>query len=167
MSPEASETHANEAERVADQLERAFEGDAWHGPSISEILADVPAALAAARPLPAAHSILEIVLHMTAWQRTVRERLEGKPLQALPDDENWPRRAELSESDWAEVVCELRKEYELLRSHALNWSGRDLGGTTEGGRYTVYEMLHGIVQHSLYHAGQIALLKKAVGETPR
>ena len=61
---------------------------------------------------------------------------------------------------------QLRAEYELLREEALRWRGRDLGEPTEGQRYTVYEMLHGVLQHDLYHAGQIAILKKAapVGE---
>jgi uncharacterized damage-inducible protein DinB len=27
-------------------------------------------------------------------------------------------------------------------------------------QYSIYEMLHGIIQHDLYHAGQIAILKK-------
>jgi hypothetical protein len=30
----------------------------------------------------------------------------------------------------------------------------------EGAHYTFYYMLQGVVQHELYHAGQIALLKK-------
>ncbi len=58
---------------------------------------------------------------------------------------------------------DLRKEYELLREEALRWEDRDLGATPEGERYTVYEMLHGVLQHGLYHAGQIALLKKGAG----
>ena len=161
MSTEATQTHTTETERIADQMERAFEGDAWHGSSISEILADISAEQAAAHPLPEAHSIWEIVLHTSVWQRTVRERLQGRPIDSLPDDEDWPRVADASASAWTEAVRELRSEYELLRDEALKWRDRDLRETTEGQRYAVYEMLHGVVQHNLYHAGQIAVLKKA------
>jgi uncharacterized damage-inducible protein DinB len=150
-----------ETERIVDQMERAFEGDAWHGSSISEILADIPAEVAALRPQPDAHSIWEIVLHTTVWQRTVRQRLEGRPIASLPDEEDWPRVTDASPSAWAEAVRDLRAEYELLRTEALQWSDSDLGETTEGQRYTVYEMLQGVIQHNLYHAGQIAILKKA------
>ena len=153
-----------EVDNIADQMERTFEGDAWHGPSISEVLGNVGAEEAAVRPLAAAHTIWEIVLHMSVWQRTVRERLEGRPLVALPDDEDWPPVIEFSEAAWAEAVLELRNEYELLRQEALRWSDEDLGRTTEGYRFTVYQMLHGVVQHGLYHAGQISLLKKAAAE---
>ena len=150
-----------EADKIADQLERAFEGDAWHGCSISEILADITAEVAAAHPLPGVHSIWEIVVHTTVWQRTVRERLQGKPIAELPDHEDWPLVTDTSCEAWAEAIRELRTEYELLREEALLWRDRDLGETTQGQRFTVYEMLHGVVQHGLYHAGQIAALKKA------
>jgi uncharacterized damage-inducible protein DinB len=161
MSSRSTRIRAAEAEQIADQLERAFEGDAWHGPSISEILADVSAEQAAARPLPETHSIWEIVLHVTAWQKTVRERLQGRPMTSLPDEVDWPRPADTSAAAWAEAVRDLRAEYERLREETLRWSDRDLGETTKSRRYTVYEELHGVLQHGLYHAGQIAILKKA------
>jgi len=155
---------SKEADKIADQLERAFEGDAWHGSSISEILTDIPAETAAAHPLPGVHSIWEIVLHTTVWQRTVRERLQGKPIAELPDHEDWPPVTDSSCDAWAEALRDLRTEYELLREEALQWRDRDLEETTEGQRFTVYEMLQGVVQHGLYHAGQIAVLKKAAAE---
>jgi uncharacterized damage-inducible protein DinB len=151
---------ATEARRIADQLERSFEGDAWHGSSVSEILCCVSAEQAAERPIPDAHSIWEIVRHMSVWQRTVRERLQGRPIPSLPDDEDWPPIADISDRAWAAAVAELREEYELLREEALRWADERLDEKTEGQRFTVYEMLHGVVQHNLYHAGQIAVLAK-------
>jgi uncharacterized damage-inducible protein DinB len=167
MVSDNSQVHAREAENIADQLERVFEGDAWHGPSISEILADVSAEQAAARLVPGVHSIWEIVRHMTAWQRTVRERLQGRPVAPLPDEEDWPVSGDVLPAAWAEAVRDLRAEYELLREETSRWSGRDLGVLPEGERYTVYEMLHGVLQHGLYHAGQIAILKKTATAAPR
>lgn len=166
MTDETTTRQIAEVDNIVDQLERAFEGDAWHGSSMSEILSDISAELAAVHPLPGVHSIWEIVLHTTAWQRTVRERLQGKPLASLPDHEDWPQVTDTSCDAWAETVRDLRTEYQLLRDEALLWRDRDLGETTEGQRYTVYEMLHGVVQHGLYHAGQIAILRKA-GEAGR
>ncbi len=161
MTTQPNQNNTFEVDNIADQMERTFEGDAWHGSSISEVLSNVCAQEAAVRPLVAVHTIWEIVLHMSVWQRTVRERLQGRPIVALPDDVDWPPVVEFSDAAWAEAVLELRKEYELLRQEALRWSDEDLGQTTEGNRFTVYQMLHGVVQHGLYHAGQIAVLKKA------
>lgn len=161
MSLDATRTAPTEIDLIVDQMERAFEGDAWHGSSMSEILTCITADQAAAHSIPEAHSIWEIVLHTSVWQRTVRERLQGKPIVSLPDEEDWPPVTDTSTSAWTAAAQELRAEYELLREEALQWRDRDLGETTEGQRYTVYEMLHGVIQHNLYHAGQIALLKKA------
>lgn len=154
-------TQTTEAERIIDQLERSFEGDAWHGSSLSEILCCITVEQAASRPIPDAHSIWEIVLHTSVWQRTVRQRLQGTPIVSLPDHEDWPPVDDTSPGAWSAAVAELRSEYEKLREEAEKWRGRDLEERTEGQRYTVYEMLHGVIQHNLYHAGQIALLKKA------
>lgn len=161
MSLEDLQTPLPEIDNIIDQLERTFEGDAWHGQSLSEILTNITARQAAARPIPRAHSIWEIVLHSTAWQRAVRERLQGKPISSLPDEEDWPETADTSEQAWFDAVQALRSEYEILQAGALKWRERDLGETTEGQRFTVYQMLHGVVQHNVYHAGQIAILKKA------
>jgi len=160
MSSEATQVQPTEIELIIDQMERAFEGDAWHGSSISEILSDITVQQALARPLTEVHSIWEIVVHTSVWQKTVRERLQGRPIVSLPDEVDWPPIVDPSPASWAAAVQELRSEYELLRAEALHWSGRDLSESTEGQRYTVYEMLHGVIQHNLYHAGQIAVLKK-------
>jgi len=64
----------SQARSFADQLERAFRGGAWHGPAVAEALAGVDAARAAARPLAGAHSIWEIVRHLTVWYDAPRRR---------------------------------------------------------------------------------------------
>lgn len=161
MTSEVAQTQFTEVDNIIDQLERTFEGDAWHGQSLSEILTNITAEQAAARPIPMAHSIWEIVLHSAAWQRAVRERLQGKPIASLPDEEDWPETADTAEQAWCDAVQTLRSEYEMLQAEALKWRERDLDETTGGQRFTVYQMLHGVVQHNVYHAGQIAILKKA------
>jgi hypothetical protein len=54
----------NEIERIAGQIRRAYDGDAWHGPPLRAVLADVSAEIAEARPIRDAHSIREIVRHI-------------------------------------------------------------------------------------------------------
>ncbi len=67
-----------ESVRLADQLRRAFEGNAWHGDSLLELLAGVDAKTAAAKPIKDAHSIWELVLHIAAWDDAVRRRTAGE-----------------------------------------------------------------------------------------
>ncbi|HWW76547.1 MAG TPA: DinB family protein, partial [Pyrinomonadaceae bacterium] len=79
-----------EVERIADQLKRAHEGGAWHGPSVGELLAGVSAEQAAARPFEGAHSIRELVAHIEAWERAILRRLGGDPAAIYDTPEDWP-----------------------------------------------------------------------------
>jgi uncharacterized damage-inducible protein DinB len=79
----------SETARLADQIRRAFDGDAWHGDSVLEILNDVDAKMAAAHPIKNAHSIWELVLHITAWDGAILTRMGGTAVEP-EDEQNFP-----------------------------------------------------------------------------
>jgi uncharacterized damage-inducible protein DinB len=149
-----------EVERIVDQLNRAFAGDSWHGPAITEILNGLTAPQAAARPLPSAHSIWELVLHIAAWERACRRRLEGDRAQLSPA-EDWPAVTGTDEPAWQNAKEILRQAHEDLRQAVSSLDASKLEQPIVEGLSSVYVTLHGVIQHGLYHAGQIALLKKA------
>src|SRR6266403_2236270 len=103
----------SEAARIADQLRRAFAGEAWHGDSLFEILEGVTAAQAAARPIKNAHSIWELVLHIAAWDGAVLRRLGGVEV-ALSDAENFPPVTDASEAAWRTALAKVRRVHEEL-----------------------------------------------------
>jgi uncharacterized damage-inducible protein DinB len=145
---------------IADQLKRAYEGQAWHGPSLKEILAGVTAEQAARRPVTGAHSIWEIVLHIVAWEGVVRVRLEGEYLNE-PSEGDWPAVEDTSESAWTETLAKLESNHMRLREAIAPLDAARLFEPLAEGKPSAYFTIHGIIQHDLYHAGQIALLKKA------
>jgi uncharacterized damage-inducible protein DinB len=152
-----------ETSRIADQLRRAFDGEAWHGPSLLEILRGVNAAAAAARPLPRSHSIWEIVRHIAVWDAVARRRMGGEVVQPTPE-EDWPAVSETSPGAWHNALHHLRRTHDTLVDAVSTFPVSRLQERIPGKEedyYTFYYMLHGIVQHELYHAGQIALLKNA------
>jgi uncharacterized damage-inducible protein DinB len=159
--PQAS-AKIEEISRIADQLKRAFEGDAWHGPAVLEVLEGVNARSAAAKPLRGAHSIWEIVLHIAAWDGAIRRRMEGQALQ-LSDEQDFPPVKDTSDSAWREALHTLRIRHAELIQGVLSMPDHRLTSQVPGKDYDFYHMLHGAVQHELYHAGQIALLKKVAG----
>jgi uncharacterized damage-inducible protein DinB len=152
----------NEIERIADQLERAFEGEAWHGPSVRELLTTTTCGQAAERPIPGAHTIWEIVVHMGVWKSVVRRRLLGETIVDLPPEQDWPAVKNATEPAWRKELEELEKSHVQMRRAIAELTDERLGERVPGEGYTVYVMLHGVIQHDLYHAGQIALLKKAL-----
>lgn len=152
-------TEVREVERIGDQLRRAFEGEAWHGPSVRELLEGMSPRQAAQRPIPGAHTIWEIVLHIAAWEQAAVRRLAGDPAN-LESEENWPPVKETGEEAWKKTLAGLEAGHgELTRAIArLDDSGLDR--PILEGMSSVYVTLHGVIQHDLYHAGQIALLRK-------
>jgi len=151
----------SEIDRIADQLRRAYEGEAWHGPSLREILAGITVEQAARRPLPQAHTIWELVLHIAAWESIVRRRLGGEAVEATPE-QDWPPVRDTGDAAWKTALDDLDRGHHQLRQAIAALSDDQLRQKVAGQNYSIYGMLHGLIQHDLYHAGQIALLKKAL-----
>jgi len=151
-----------ETARIADELRRAFHGAAWHGDSLFKILKGVTAAQAAAHPIPTAHSIWELVLHLAAWEGVALRRMAGAAAK-LSDAKNFPQVIDTSESAWHQTLEQARRMHDELIAAVEKFPDRSLGkqvpGKT-GAHYNFRYMLHGLAQHAAYHAGQIALLKK-------
>ena len=151
----------SEASGIADQLRRAFNGSAWHGPALLELLADVDAATAAARPIADVHSIWELLLHIAVWDDAGMVRLTGKKWQPT-GLANFPVvPAKPTEAAWRKAVTATKKTHDKLVKTVAALPESRLRDRVPGKRYDFYHMLHGIAQHELYHAGQIAILKKA------
>jgi uncharacterized damage-inducible protein DinB len=151
-----------ETARILDQLHRAYEGPAWHGPALREVLAGVTWQTAAQRPIPGAHTIWELVLHLTVWMAVPTRRIAGAEIPTLPANEDWPTAPEPTESGWREALDQLAQAQRALESEVRQLPDDRLREKVLGEvPYSIYTMLHGVGQHNLYHAGQIALLKKA------
>ena len=115
---------------------------------------------AAAKPVAGGHSIWEIVRHMAAWQDVVRHRLAGEKIGDLPPELDWPSVLDKSETAWRQAVEDLTQSKQKLHEVIVRLGDNRLGDPVPGKDYSVYVMLHGVIQHNLYHAGQIAILKK-------
>ncbi|HYE88803.1 MAG TPA: DinB family protein [Vicinamibacterales bacterium] len=151
---------------IVDQLQREHSGDPWHGSPLRDILSDVDAAQAARKPIADAHSIWELVLHMTGWKLEVAKRARGGAASE-PESGDWPAVGEPTAARWRAAVASLEDAHrELIASIEALAEDRILEPTNDprskplGTGVSYYVMLHGIVQHDVYHAGQIALLKK-------
>lgn len=149
----------NDIKKISDQLEINFRGDAWHGPSLMRLLAEVTAEQAAARPVQNAHSIWELVLHIKAWKDAPVRRLAGESFEPTPA-EDWPEVTATGEAAWKKTLRALEASHEKFAEAVAKLDDSQLHEPAIGENYSNYFMLHGVIQHDLYHAGQIALLKK-------
>jgi uncharacterized damage-inducible protein DinB len=145
-------------ERLLEQLNAAYGGPAWHGPALRELLEGVTEEQARARPVANAHTIFEIVAHVRAWMDAVSERLAGSERE-LTTEEDW---SDVTRTQWPAALEELDHAESRVCDAVARLTPEDLDRIVVGKSYTTYVMVHGVVQHNLYHAGQIAILKNAI-----
>lgn len=156
-----------EVSRIVDELRRAYDGDPWHGPNLTCLIDGIAADVAAAHPIPGAHSILEIVLHIAAWMGEARERLIGAP-PGQPAEGDWPDHGDTGEVGWKLAKSKLAAAHEaLLRALDTTpedqlWQvvGSQVRDRADGTGTSYYVLLHGVVQHNVYHSAQIGALRR-------
>ena len=152
----------NETHRINIQLKNAHQGGAWHGPALNELLMGVTAAQAAQHPVEETHSIWELVNHIAAWEAIVTQRLRGEEVSNVPDEINFPPVTDESENAWQAALQHAAATNQALRDALQAAGDARLNEPAPGKQHTLYFEVHGALQHTLYHAGQITLLKKLV-----
>ena len=154
----------SEMKRILNHYDGVLNGDAWHGDAIWKILEDIPAQTAGARPLPGTHSIWELISHMTFWEGVVTKRLAG--LRAgLVEELNFPSIPAATEANWQKTLNEFRASNHAFREALSKLDPAKLEQLTAAGKRTYYDEAHGIIEHHVYHLGQIAMLKKGLNST--
>ena len=155
-----------EIDRIVDELTRAMDTDPWHGNPVARILDGIDATRAAALPNGTAHSIWEIVRHMTAWTGEVGRRLAGRT-PGEPQEGDWPAPTGTGEEAWRrdsallfDVHQQLLAQVRALKDETIFLATVDVRNREAGSGVSHYVLLHGLSQHHAYHAGQIAILKK-------
>lgn len=151
--------------RIIDLLNDTYESEqAWHGSSVVEVLRGVSPKLADKRISPATHTIAELVFHMTTWRIFAVRKLQGDArFDIKTKEKNWKTFPFVDELEWETLQMELSlSQEELISELEKRISDEFLDQIVPGRDYSYYTLLHGLVNHDMYHAGQIAILKKAL-----
>ncbi|MGC2742185.1 MAG: DinB family protein [Candidatus Angelobacter sp.] len=154
-----------ECNRIAYQLASTINGEAWYGNSLREILNGVTAEHALAHPIPKAHSIWELVLHIEVWCKLAVGAVQGTPIPpwpAMPKEQDWPPVSATSEQGWKDTLQAFFDSTAKFVEAIKGFSDDRLEATVPGRTYNFYRLFQSMTQHAVYHSGQIALLKKAI-----
>jgi uncharacterized damage-inducible protein DinB len=149
----------NQIEFIVDQLKRSYAGEAWHGPSLEEVLRGITAEQAIAKPISSAHNIWEVTMHIGVWMSATRRRMAGHTVEPTPQ-QDWPPIDGGSSSAWRQTLDTLASEHDQLTAAIRSLPDSSLDNLVAGKNDSIRGMLLGLIQHNVYHAGQIALLKK-------
>jgi len=169
------------ATRLANHIERTATGPMWHGPALADVLEGVTADRARRRPVAGAHSIWELVLHITVWCDIARQRIKGQATGDPTPAQDWPTApitvpgsdpksgsdpaSSDGDSDWRLAVERLGESHRQLAADVRLLDEAQLDALVPGLTYSVSVLLSGVVEHGTYHGGQIALLKRAGGQS--
>ena len=99
-------------------------------------------------------------MHVAVWDRAALTRLGGSKCQPT-GEANFPPVMNANDAAWRKTIADAKRTHDRLVRTILRMSDQRLCDRVPGKRYDFYHMLHGIAQHELYHAGQMAILKKA------
>jgi uncharacterized damage-inducible protein DinB len=149
--------------RLAEEMKEAYEGNPWFGRNAKQLLAEVDEAMAFEK-LASQHSIVELVWHMVTWKAFAINRLRkdtSKPLQAF-EAEDWRNLDHNDKSLWPQGLQLLRQTHNELVEVVQQQKDEILVEKVAERDYTYRKLLNGVLQHDIYHLGQIALLKKVL-----
>ncbi|WP_215239867.1 DinB family protein [Dyadobacter helix] len=159
----------DEVLRIIDLLNDTYESEeAWYGPSVVEALRDVTPKMAEKRLSTNTHSIAEIVYHMTTWRIFAVRKIQGDAeFDIKTQDKDWKKFPVVDEFEWEAIQMELSlSQEELISELEKIESDMFLEDFVPGRDYSYYTLIHGVIQHDIYHAGQVGLIKKALKSMP-
>jgi uncharacterized damage-inducible protein DinB len=153
------------SEKLTLELTKVLSGQPWYGPSVYEILGRVTFESAYERT-GHAHTIAELILHMVSWTEEVMDRLNEKPA-SLPVSGDWPHPGDPDENKWKMWIDDLKLvNVNLVKTiqdfPEDEWGEPMLKEIDDEPAVTYEELVYGLIQHHVYHSGQIALLVRAI-----
>jgi len=144
----------SQSQQIADAYRQATVKGAWYGPSLAELLEQITPELAVAPPAPGANTISAVLQHLLLWNERIRNTSDAIPLPRWEPGKEWTEPA----IPWNELVARWRRSRDLLEDHLRNFPDADLSKQVPGRAYPYDTMLRGIVQHAIWHSGQIAMI---------
>ena len=141
-------------ERIADTYRAVTVKGAWYGPTVAELIARTTTEDATKAPLPGAHSVAVLLQHMLLWNERARKTSESCPMPKWEAEKEWAE----PQIPWKELVEKWSKSRDLLEERLRAFPSADLQKQTPGRTYPYEHLFEGIVQHAIYHSGQIAMV---------
>jgi uncharacterized damage-inducible protein DinB len=146
---------------IAEAMKDAYEGEPWYGKPASVLLAEVDERMVFENPY-SQHSIVELLWHMINWKEFVISRIRNIPVKRVSDFEvnDWRIINSSEKNMWSKGIRKFHEVHNELTILVQEQRDELLLQTVPDRKYTFKKLLHGIVQHDIYHFGQIAYIQK-------
>jgi uncharacterized damage-inducible protein DinB len=157
----------NSVERLVFNAQHVFNGKPWYGISVMEKIKSIDYQIVNDKPMRASRSIAEIIGHMIKWKSFAIEKLNyNEAFDIKIDSEgDWPGIVVKDESDWQNLIIKLKEKQGALIATLKKKDSMDLNHKAKGRAYDLHTLSEGIIQHDIYHLGQIAILHKILARS--
>ncbi len=146
-------------EKIIDNLDTVFRGDAWHGPSIMEIINSLPIEKVVQKKEFSKQTIPQHIFHLMAWRKFVLEKLNDNIHYSLETEEdNWGNENDINPKNFNVLIEKLKSSHIDLINTLEKQDDDILEKYVPGEHYNYYKLLNGLIQHDTYHLGMIWVL---------
>ena len=147
---------------LIELLEQTFDGNPWYGNSVIKNLEKIQDC-DPNNSFKKGNSIGQILEHMIAWRIFTIEKLKGNSeyLVEMNSKDDWNKEGNYSDTDCQRLIDKLKEtQKELISLIKKKSSDAWLSEKVPGSKYHFHYLLNGIIQHDIYHVGQIAILAR-------
>jgi uncharacterized damage-inducible protein DinB len=150
-----------EIQSIIRNLENTLDGTPWYGRPVYAILREVDSSIAYQKPTEDSHSLIELLYHMLTWAEFTLKRIEKDDVNDLAAFEklDW-REIDPKIHDWDEGLGALIATHQEMIALLQSKNDEFLNETVDYRQYNFRFLLNGLIQHNIYHLGQVAYLKK-------
>jgi|SRR3989337_2631620 len=150
-----------EIQSIILTLENILDGDPWYGRPVYAILREVDSSIAYKKITPGSHSLIELLYHMLTWAEFTLKRTEKEDANDLTAFEklDW-REIDPKIHDWDEGLSAFIAAHQQIIALLHTKDDTFLNETVDYRQYNFRYLLNGLIQHNIYHLGQMAYLKK-------
>ncbi len=153
-----------ELQSIIRNLQNTLNGEPWFGRPVYALLEETDPAVVYKKPNDNSHSLIELLYHMITWAEFTLKRVEGNKEQDLAAFEkmDW-RHIDPAVHTWEKGVKQLEKVHAGLVALLETKTDDFLKEIVDYRKYNFRFLLNGLIQHNIYHAGQIAYVHKLIG----
>ncbi len=143
------------------QFQNVNSGEPWFGRAVYEILDEVDEKKASIKPNNSEHSLIELLYHMITWADFTLKRIEKDKINdlAAAEELDW-RTITRKAHTWKKGLAEFKAIHKKIIALLKKKDDSFLQEQVDYRKYDFQFLLNGLIQHNIYHLGQIAYLNK-------
>jgi uncharacterized damage-inducible protein DinB len=153
-----------ELQSIIRNLQNVNSGQPWFGRPVFDLLEEVDESIVFKKPAANAHSCIELLYHMITWAEFTLRRIEKNDKEDLAAFEkiDW-REIDPKLHSWKKGLAQFKEIHERIAQLLQDKNDEFLKEIVDYRQYNYRFLLNGLIQHNIYHAGQVAYVSKMLG----